>query len=66
MFVAVTITLLFNRELLHTFEILIEAYFCEFLQQIAGHTSQLVGLWLFLRFFNGAIFSKGERGDLSY
>ena len=49
MFVAVTITLLFNRELLHTFEILIEAYFCEFLQQIAGHTSQLVGVWLFLR-----------------
>ena len=60
-FVTVTVTLLFNRKLLHTFEILTEAYFCEFVQQIAVQTNQLVSLWLFLRFVNGAILSE-ERG----
>lgn len=36
-------------------------FFCEYVQQIAGKTSQLIGFWLFLRFVNGAIFFRGER-----
>lgn len=61
MFVTVNVTLLFNRKLLHTFEIFIRFFFCEYVQQIAGKTSQLIGFWLFLRFVNGAIFFRGER-----
>lgn len=43
MFVTLAVTLLFNHKLLHTFEILIEAYFCvSYNKLLSRQTSQVV------------------------